>query len=105
MIDLSRGTPVTFEAAPALVPAINAVAGMEARRQLHPRTLYNWATKGKRGVVLESAAIGGILVTSREALQRFFTRLSAARKEKLPQQSLPNGSKRPHFAALAQKES
>jgi Protein of unknown function (DUF1580) len=83
MIDLTRESPVTFEAAPALVPAINSVAGMEARRSLNPRTIYNWASRGKRGVILESAAIGGILVTTREALQRFFQRLSAVREERL----------------------
>lgn len=89
MIDLTRESPVTFAAAPQVVPAINAVAGMEARPVLCERTIYNWATKGKRGVILESAAMGGILVTSREALQRFFSRVSAAREEKLFQSRNP----------------
>lgn len=86
MIDLSRETPVTLREAPALVPTINAVPGMEARKPLHPRTVYNWATRGKRGVKLETAPIGGILVTSREALQRFFARLAVARETRFAEQ-------------------
>jgi len=82
VIDLEREQPVTLAAAPQLVPAINAVPGMDARKPLHPRTIYNWASKGKRGVVLETVPLGGVLVTSREALQRFFARLSSAREQR-----------------------
>lgn len=82
MIDLEREAPVTLAEAPRLIPAINAVPGMDARRPLHPRTVFNWATRGKRGVVLETVSIGGILATSREALQRFFSRLSSAREQR-----------------------
>ena len=42
----------------------------------HVSTLYRWATAGCRGVVLESIQVGGTRCTSREALQRFFERLS-----------------------------
>jgi hypothetical protein len=79
MIDLEREQPVTLDKAPGLIPAINAVPGMEARKRLCSRTLYNWATRGRRGVVLETVPIGGVLVTTREALQRFFDRLVEAR--------------------------
>lgn len=83
MIDLNRETPVTLDEAPRLVPAINAVPGMEARPPLHRRTIYNWATRGKRGITLETASLGGILVTTREALARFFEHLTAARQQRL----------------------
>lgn len=83
MIDLEREKPVTLAEAPRLIPAINAAPGMEARKPLHPRTIFNWATRGKRGVVLETTSIGGILVTSREALSRFFARLSEDRQQRL----------------------
>ena len=83
MIDLTRENPVTFDAAPALVPEINGVAGMDARRKLNSRTIYNWANKGKRGVVLEAISIGGILCTTQEALFRFFQRLSSVREERI----------------------
>jgi hypothetical protein len=81
MIDLERENPVTLAAAPQLIPAINAVPGMDARKRLHPRTIYNWASRGKRGVVLETVPVGGVLVTTKEAIQRFFARLSAAREQ------------------------
>src|SRR3954453_17662770 len=46
-------------------------------RKTHVSTLYRWATVGCRGVVLESIQIGASRCTSREALQRFYERLSA----------------------------
>jgi len=86
MIDLSREQPVTLAKAPELIPAINAVAGMEARKPLHPRTIFNWASRGKRGVVLETVQVGGLLVTTREALERFFSRLTSAREQRFFEQ-------------------
>ena len=41
-------------------------------------TLHRWATRGLRGVVLETIRIGGTKCTSLQALQRFFDNLSAA---------------------------
>jgi hypothetical protein len=41
--------------------------------------IYRWTTApGCRGVVLESIQVGGTRCTSREALSRFFTAMSAA---------------------------
>jgi len=40
-------------------------------------TIYRWAQRGIRGVKLETLRLGGGLVTSVEALQRFAERLSA----------------------------
>ena len=82
MIDLEREQPVTLDKAPALIPAINAVPGMETRKPLHSRTLYNWATRGRRGVILETVPIGGVLVTTKEAIQRFFDRLAEERQDR-----------------------
>ena len=42
----------------------------------HVATLYRWAKRGLRGVVLETLQVGGTLCTSREALQRFFESLT-----------------------------
>lgn len=81
MLDLEREQPVTLANVPKLIPAINAVPGMDARKPLHPKTISNWATRGKRGVVLETVPIGGLLVTTREALQRFFGQLAALRAD------------------------
>ena len=46
-------------------------------RKTHVSTLFRWSTVGCRGVVLETLQVGGTRCTSREALQRFFERLSA----------------------------
>ncbi len=86
MIDLEREAPITLAEAPKLIPAINAVPGMEARKRLHERTIRNWSTRGKRGVVLETVPVGGILVTTRQALQRFFARLAVAREQRFIEQ-------------------
>jgi len=42
------------------------------------RTLWRWATKGRLGVTLETAYLGGKRVSSMEAAQRFSDRLTAA---------------------------
>jgi hypothetical protein len=46
-------------------------------RKVHVSCLYRWSTVGCRGVVLESLQCGATRCTSRQALQRFFERLSA----------------------------
>ena len=45
-------------------------------RKTHVSTLFRWTTVGVRGTVLECIQVGGTRCTSREALQRFFERLS-----------------------------
>jgi hypothetical protein len=45
-------------------------------RKPHVSTLHRWATSGCRGVVLETIQLGGTRCTSRQAMQRFFERLS-----------------------------
>ena len=50
----------------------------------HVATLYRWALTGCRGVKLETIQIGGTKCTSREALQRFFERLSNPAKNTTP---------------------
>ena len=42
----------------------------------HVSCLYRWTTSGCKGVVLESIQVGGTRCTSREALARFFHRLT-----------------------------
>jgi len=46
-------------------------------RKAHVSCLYRWSTAGCRGVVLESIQVGATRCTSKQALQRFFERLSA----------------------------
>jgi hypothetical protein len=61
-----------------ILPPAEATKEVPRRRgrKTHVSTLYRWMTSGCRGVVLESIQVGGTRCTSREALQRFFERLS-----------------------------
>jgi Protein of unknown function (DUF1580) len=69
--------PITIDE--TLLPPAEAAKELPRRRRgrkTHVSTLYRWMTSGCRGVVLESIQVGGTRCTSREALQRFFERLS-----------------------------
>ena len=73
MIDLESET---------LLP-LKAAAGHKLLRAKSPNrkavnfsTIWRWATRGSRGVQLETARVGSTLVTSVEALHRFIDRLS-----------------------------
>jgi len=54
-------------------------------------TLYRWTRRGFRGVVLETIQVGGTRNTTREALQRFFERLTV--REHIPAPSRPRSEK------------
>lgn len=41
-------------------------------------TVWRWARKGVRGVKLETEQIGGRLVTTAEAVERFLAKVSAS---------------------------
>lgn len=45
-------------------------------RPVHVSCVYRWTTTGCKGVILESIQIGGTRCTSKEALARFFRRLT-----------------------------
>ncbi|MBL8841268.1 MAG: DUF1580 domain-containing protein [Planctomycetes bacterium] len=64
----------------SLPEAAKFVPRRRAGRKVATSTLYRWITRGVRGVRLESMAAGGGLVTSREALERFFATLTALRR-------------------------
>jgi hypothetical protein len=49
-------------------------------KKVHISCFYRWSTVGCKGVILETLQFGGTRVTSREALQRFFERLSQPRQ-------------------------
>jgi Protein of unknown function (DUF1580) len=67
----------TAETVLSLAQAADELPRRRRGRKTHTSTLYRWATAGCRGEVLESIQIGATRCTSREALQRFFERLSA----------------------------
>ena len=70
MIDTATEAVLTLAQAAAELPR------RRRGRKTHVSTLYRWTVSGCRGVILESIQIGATRATSREALQRFFERLS-----------------------------
>jgi hypothetical protein len=66
----------TTETLISLADAAKSVPRRRRGRKTHLSTLYRWATVGVRGVVLETLQCGGSRITSKQALQRFYERLS-----------------------------
>jgi len=60
-----------------LVQAVRLIPRRRAGRKCNVATMYRWTTLGCRGIKLEFTQVGGCQCTSREALQRFFERLTA----------------------------
>ena len=54
------------------------IPNRRGRKGIDPATCWRWAMRGCKGVRLESVMCGGIRMTSREALARFFKRLTDA---------------------------
>jgi hypothetical protein len=69
MIDIESEKLVSFSDARKLIPG---------GRRVDLSQIYRWAQRGLRGLKLEWAQIGGRRYTSREALGRFFARLTQA---------------------------
>ena len=72
MIDSTRETLISLADVPAQLP------DRRGGRRPHVSCVYRWAQRGCRGVKLEVLQCGGTKVTSLEAIQRFFERLTAA---------------------------
>jgi hypothetical protein len=70
----------TSETLLTLAQAADDLPRRRKGRKTNISTLYRWSQAGCRGVVLETIQCGGTRCTSREALQRFFERLSQARQ-------------------------
>lgn len=71
----------------ALLPLAQAADELPRRRRgkkTHISTLYRWAVAGCRGIRLETVQVGATRCTSREALQRFFERLSVDTPNQVP---------------------
>lgn len=61
----------------SLTEAAKHLPRRRAGKRPHISCVYRWTTSGCKGVVLESLQCGGTRVTSREALSRFFAKLTA----------------------------
>ncbi|NLE37136.1 MAG: DUF1580 domain-containing protein [Pirellulaceae bacterium] len=60
----------------SLTEAAQSLPRRRAGKKPHLSCLYRWSTTGCRGVVLETIQVGGTRCTSKEALARFFRRLT-----------------------------
>lgn len=72
MIDPDSETLICLTEAARLLPR------RRAGKKPHVSCLYRWTTVGCKGVILESVQVGGTRCTSKEALARFFERLTYA---------------------------
>jgi hypothetical protein len=69
----------------SLVEATELCPRRRGGKKPHISCLYRWTTSGCKGIVLESLQVGGTRCTSREALARFFERLTLSQRgEPLP---------------------
>ena len=73
MIDIRVEDLIPLEDAAKIAP------GFRPGRCASVAAVRRWIRVGMRGVVLESVIAGGRRCTSRDAIQRFFTRLTEAR--------------------------
>ena len=69
-IKIDKEQLITLADAAAMLPR------RRAGRKPHVSTIYRWASRGLKGIVLETLVVGGTTCTSVDALQRFFDGLS-----------------------------
>lgn len=96
MIDPNTETVVSLADAPKSLPP------RRAGKRPHVSCLYRWTTTGCKGVVLESIQIGGTRCTSKEALARFFHRLT--RENGATPESRRSPARRRRAAERAERE-
>jgi hypothetical protein len=98
MIDLTTEQPVSFSEAIQFLPR------RRAGKPVNIATMYRWTTQGIRGVTLEFVQIGATRCTSREALGRFFTALTAkAQNQPAPQASRLTAARRKQIEATEKR--
>jgi hypothetical protein len=68
----------------SLAEAASSLPRRRAGKKAHVSCVYRWTTSGCRGILLESVQVGGTRCTSREALARFFQRLTSGADADLP---------------------
>jgi hypothetical protein len=78
LIDSAAETLISF------AEAANEVPRRRRGKKCHVSTIHRWAVTGIKGIRLETVVVGGSRCTSREALARFFRRLTEARDGAIP---------------------
>ncbi len=86
----------------SLNEAAKSLPRRRAGKKVHTSCCYRWTTAGCRGVVLESIQIGSTRCTSKEALARFFRRLTDGDAADVP--AIRSAAKRERDVAKAMKE-
>lgn len=81
MIDATEEHPIPLSLAAREVP------NRHGKRGISVPTVWRWCSRGIKGVRLETTMIGGTRMTSREAVARFFERLTAAANGSAPRQT------------------
>jgi hypothetical protein len=82
MIDITTEKLIRLGQVPDYLP--NRMSG----KKPHIACGYRWVQKGIKGIKLEVLLAGGTMVTSVEALQRFFERCTAAEhRSKMPERT------------------
>lgn len=66
----------TTEEVVSLGTAAHRLPRCRGGRPVNPSTLWRWATRGLRGVRLETIRVGGSTCTSTEAVKRFLAALN-----------------------------
>ena len=96
MIDTTLEEPVP------LAVLAREVVNRGGRRGINVSTVWRWIQRGIHGVRLESILVGGIRMSSREALARFFAATTAAANGK--QTPVRTSRQRQRDIAAAEKE-
>lgn len=78
----------------SLAEAARSLPARRAGKRVHVSCLFRWCSTGCRGIRLEYVQIGGTRCTSREALQRFFDKLTAASQGDHPAPTPPAKARR-----------
>jgi hypothetical protein len=100
--DPTVAIPLTEEILP-IARAMRAwVPARRGDRPAHASCGFRWAKYGLRGIRLETIRIGGTLCTSRQAMERFFTRLAELDDADAGRGDLP-ASRRLEIAEAARK--
>lgn len=94
-IDLNSETVISLTEAARLLPA------RRGGKRPHVSCIYRWTVTGCRGALLDSIQIGGTRCTSREALARFFERLTMGSRDIQPRRT---PAQRERAAAKAEQE-
>jgi hypothetical protein len=77
----------------SLTDAARILPARRGGKRVHVSCVYRWTKSGCRGVILESIQIGGTRCTTREALARFFDRLTHSQGDDPPLRTLAKRQK------------